>query len=891
MDKRLLLLSFKFSVLIITCLFFHSGFAKTYYVSTTGNNTGDGSASTPFKTIAKAASVLSPGDTVLVFGGNYSEKNIIPATSGTENAMIVFKPNPGTGDVIISHPATSLNDDTPIFNLSNRSFIWIEGLSFKNFEYGKASIFITNGQGNVLISNRFENIGNSQETSWNGSTMIWVYQSSRNVIRNNYFNNIIGDGISINRSNNNLVLENTFIEFKGKLRGWGGSYLFSRAIDVQDMSNGNNVIAFNYATGVINHIWLDRDGSNNVMLRNIAHNSSSLIFNESRSAHNVIQENIGYNLDIAYHTARYENTGWTFDARWVNNVAYNNKTGFYVHKSHRDEFRNNISFNNRDYNLVFTKEAMGNGPHIFENNLWYTENKPNSIQLGSSAVSVPEFQYIMREKDGLSTNPLFVDINPGSEDFTLQQSSPARNSGDNGVDMGAYAVYGPTAVGWDPDLKITNPLVRFESVISEVERGGQIQLRLILSSALSEQVTVDIIPVAGDARSGEDFQLVNQKVIFEPGETSKTVSITVLGESEHDELVAFRLGNIINAQAGSRNLSLLRINHSPVLRAYAGMNQSTYASIQDGNATIKLDGSRSADSNGTIQSFAWSIGGDHIATGVNPTVSLPPGTHTITLTVTDDQGNIDSDYVVVSVLNSSGIWLEAECGTVGSLWDVEPDDNASRGQYVTIQPGNNSTDGAPADESGHISYTFDVSESGTYSLWARVITPGSNDDSFWLKMDNGSFTSWNGIPSSSSWTWAGYSTTYNLSAGEHTLTIAYREDGAKLDKIWFTSNDSAPSGEGPASGNCGGGGGVLGVSPAQVKNIKVYPNPVQEVLTIPLPGSPSVIYLYNSNGQKLLSLNTSTSELTHDMANYPPGIYFIKVISQGQTFGSKIIKQ
>lgn len=59
LDKRLFLLSFKFSVLIITCLFFHPGFATTYNVSTTGNNTGDGSASTPFRTIARTASLIS----------------------------------------------------------------------------------------------------------------------------------------------------------------------------------------------------------------------------------------------------------------------------------------------------------------------------------------------------------------------------------------------------------------------------------------------------------------------------------------------------------------------------------------------------------------------------------------------------------------------------------------------------------------------------------------------------------------------------------------------------------------------------------------------------------------------------------------------------------------
>ena len=36
-------------------------------------------------------------------------------------------------------------------------------------------------------------------------------------------------------------------------------------------------------------------------------------------------------------------------------------------------------------------------------------------------------------------------------------------------------------------------------------------------------------------------------------------------------------------------------------------------------------------------------------------------------------------------------WLEAECGTKGSLWNTVSSGTASNGQYVTIQAGNNST--------------------------------------------------------------------------------------------------------------------------------------------------------------------------------------------------------
>ena len=167
------------------------------------------------------------------------------------------------------------------------------------------------------------------------------------------------------------------------------------------------------------------------------------------------------------------------------------------------------------------------------------------------------------------------------------------------------------------------------------------------------------------------------------------------------------------------------------------------------------------------------------------------------------------------------VWLEAECGTVGSLWNTNSSGTASNGSYVTIQPGNNSTASAPSSSTGHVSFPFSVSESGNYRVWGRVITPNGNDDSFWVRMDGGSWTNWNSIPATSSWQWddvhdsnnGGSVVNYNLSPGNHTLTVAYREDGAQLDKIYVTNSGQTPSGTGSAANNCSASPS-LSVSPA-----------------------------------------------------------------------------
>jgi hypothetical protein len=162
----------------------------------------------------------------------------------------------------------------------------------------------------------------------------------------------------------------------------------------------------------------------------------------------------------------------------------------------------------------------------------------------------------------------------------------------------------------------------------------------------------------------------------------------------------------------------------------------------------------------------------------------------------------------------TSVWQEAECAQVGSLWNRSSDPTASNSQYVTVQPGNNSTANAPADTAGHINFPFSVGTAGTYRLFARTQGATANDDSFWVRVDGGTWVMWNNWWNPA-WTWVQFPNTLALSAGSHTVAIAYREDGARLDKINVTLSTAAPSGTGSAATNCATGT-TLSVSPATV---------------------------------------------------------------------------
>jgi len=68
-----------------------------------------------------------------------------------------------------------------------------------------------------------------------------------------------------------------------------------------------------------------------------------------------------------------------------------------------------------------------------------------------------------------------------------------------------------------------------------------------------------------------------------------------------------------------------------------------------GGQSVTLHGENSTDPDGSIQSWAWTENGTTIAGGPTPTVSLAAGTHTITLTVTDNLGATATDTVVIAV--------------------------------------------------------------------------------------------------------------------------------------------------------------------------------------------------------------------------------------------------
>jgi len=93
--------------------------------------------------------------------------------------------------------------------------------------------------------------------------------------------------------------------------------------------------------------------------------------------------------------------------------------------------------------------------------------------------------------------------------------------------------------------------------------------------------------------------------------------------------------------------------------ADAGPDQTVTDADNSGDEDVTLDGSASVDLDGTIVSWSWTENAVEIATGETPVVNFAVGTYTVTLTVTDDGGETDTDDVIITV-NAPTVFFAAD---------------------------------------------------------------------------------------------------------------------------------------------------------------------------------------------------------------------------------------
>jgi hypothetical protein len=241
------------------------GSAATYFVSSQGNDAGDGSASTPWATIQHAADKAQPGTTIHVAPGVYFGA-LLTQTSGTGSARIRFVSDTRWGALIRSVGASqtwrNIGDFVDIvgFDVSGDGSIGIlnEGSNVRIMENqvhdipaslcdsdGGAAIDNSNysGAGNDVIGNLIYNIGVSGCAVVHG-----IYHSNLGGhIWNNVVFRVQGWGIHLWHAATNVVVANnlTFGNGSGGILVGAGDAPGGITNDGTLVSN--NIVIFNTA--------------------------------------------------------------------------------------------------------------------------------------------------------------------------------------------------------------------------------------------------------------------------------------------------------------------------------------------------------------------------------------------------------------------------------------------------------------------------------------------------------------------------------------------------------------------------------------------------------------------------------------------------------------------
>ncbi len=108
------------------------------------------------------------------------------------------------------------------------------------------------------------------------------------------------------------------------------------------------------------------------------------------------------------------------------------------------------------------------------------------------------------------------------------------------------------------------------------------------------------------------------------------------------------------------------VNKPPVANAGADQRLGTGVGAIDCSANVTLNGSGSSDPDGNALTYAWAWSGGSVS-GASPTVVLPVGSTTITLTVSDGKLTA-TDTVVITVIDNTPPVISGLTASPDCLW-------------------------------------------------------------------------------------------------------------------------------------------------------------------------------------------------------------------------------
>ncbi|MCK9206064.1 MAG: T9SS type A sorting domain-containing protein [Salinivirgaceae bacterium] len=234
---------------------------------------------------------------------------------------------------------------------------------------------------------------------------------------------------------------------------------------------------------------------------------------------------------------------------------------------------------------------------------------------------------------------------------------------------------------------------------------------------------------------------------------------------------------------------------------------------------------------------------------------------------------------MLSFIGYEAEYAEAECGTVDAGINILADVNASNSAYVM------SVETVPASyDSNIVKMDILLSADTTWYLYGRFKTTNTSHKSFWFKIDNGEYELFNGL-TTNGWEWIEINNT-KLTAGDHSISIAFSEDSVMLDKIVVKNAQIKPVGIGEEANKICKANittGLNDINPVGYGLEQSYPNPASNsnvTFTFKIPNTGFVsLTIFNSQGELIDkpaggAYNAGEHVIEYNTGNLKPGIYF-----------------
>ena len=435
---------------------------SVYYADNMADNSGNGTVSQPFSSIAKAFTQLQAGDTLFIRGNSsappriYSEELYLSssAASGKEGQPIVVTSYPGELVKIIPKKSFGIYTaywifENLIFDMDGKSYDLIklrgDHITFRNCE-------LTNGQKDGIDAN-------------NASNNLIEHCTIHNFVRNDQYD---AHGIILNGGVDNVIRNNTIFDCKGDC-----IQLYKEDQNYGTIIEGNNL----YTTlGPNSENAIDVKAARHLTIRNNkmhgfhkAEDSDGVALKINKDTDNILV----YGNDIFESNGGIRVSGGDVDTiRIERNVIHDlhadgGETSKYGYGIQMDGVNHFTLINNTFANLpgpLFWIASRGADGVTIENNIFYKANKFKGSTSDLKDVKLIDYNGWFQCKetfpaphDVTGEDPMFVDET--GYDYRLREGSPAIDKGDPNtgtdfpgerVDLGAFEFEPSTGINTEP---------------------------------------------------------------------------------------------------------------------------------------------------------------------------------------------------------------------------------------------------------------------------------------------------------------------------------------------------------------------------------------------------------------------------------------------------------